>query len=394
MDWNLIDREILVNPRLVEVDRNTLVHRLISSRAYEDLKDHLWILTSGSSGEPKWIALSREAFLSSAASVNRVAEVTSNDRWLNVLPLFHVGGLATQARAWLANSTWVDRSEMNWDPAVFVRTAEEQQTTLTSLVPSQVYDLVQRELTPPPTLRRIFVGGGKLTASTRDRALALGWPLCITYGLTESSSQVGLYFGDQESYAPLPHVEFRIAQDGWIEIKSPALLTGMIDHEGWKDPKVDGWFRCEDLGSLDTEGRLTLIGRASGFIKILGEKVSLTKLQEMVDCGRHEMRLSHTPILWSEPCERKENTLHLVAENELEAQKLVAWYQSKVMPYERIEAIRIIDQIPRTEMGKTPVSQLRQRLAEPHKVVPVSHFESEYPKPETASPTLTAEPAL
>ena len=154
-----------------------------------ELSRHLLFATSGSSGGRKWVALSREALLTSAAMVNRHLSAGVDDRWLMALPDFHVGGMGIGARCYDAGSELVKLSG-KWDPELYYSTMASEDISLSSLVPAQLYDLVQRELRAPQSLRAVLIGGGRLGDAVYERAVELGWPIMETYGMTETCSQV------------------------------------------------------------------------------------------------------------------------------------------------------------------------------------------------------------
>ncbi len=103
-------------------------------RAEERLAGHVLFATSGSGGEPKLVALSKEALMASARMVNAAI---GEGEWFVALPTFHVGGYGMYARAFVAGGR-VTRFEGEWDPKRFGREVEG----IVSLVPTQVYDLV------------------------------------------------------------------------------------------------------------------------------------------------------------------------------------------------------------------------------------------------------------
>ena len=181
---------LLLNPRLDPARAAELARWKASA---PDLADHFWIATSGSSGRPKLVALSREALLASAEAVNRHLESGPSDVWVNVLPLFHVGGLSILARAERSGARVAGNLDTSalppWDPREFLDLLEREKATLTSLVPTQVHDLAARELRPPASLRAVLVGGARLTRDLYQAARGLGWPLLPTYGSTELASQ-------------------------------------------------------------------------------------------------------------------------------------------------------------------------------------------------------------
>ncbi|MDE0119544.1 MAG: AMP-binding protein [Bdellovibrionales bacterium] len=152
------------------------------------LKSHVWLATSGRVCQ-KWVALSKEALLTSAQAVNRHLHVTEKDRWGLCLPLFHVGGLAILARAHLSHSSCFLFSG-KWSASSFLAFLNQNKITLSSLVPAQVYDIVKAQHACPSFLRAVVVGGESLNPILYHAARKLNWPLLPSYGLTECASQV------------------------------------------------------------------------------------------------------------------------------------------------------------------------------------------------------------
>src|SRR2546423_1505125 len=106
IDWESPAAPLLLyNPRMPAAQIEAARRVLLSEYP---LPGHFWVATSGStaqvSGQLKWIALSREAVLASARAVNAHLGSDSRDRWLHVLPEFHVGGLGIDARAHLSGA--------------------------------------------------------------------------------------------------------------------------------------------------------------------------------------------------------------------------------------------------------------------------------------------------
>ncbi|HEX2751219.1 MAG TPA: AMP-binding protein, partial [Verrucomicrobiales bacterium] len=177
----------------------------------------LLFATSGSTGTPALICLTRQAMLANAAAVNAWLDSSRSDIWLRSLPLFHVGGMSIHARAFLSGAQVVCDDE-KWDPDRFVRILEKNGVTLTSLVPAQVHDLAAAGHPAPSSLRAVIVGGGALPGGLWKEARHLGWPLLPSYGLTEASSQVATARPGDETLPPrlelLPCWEGRISGEG------------------------------------------------------------------------------------------------------------------------------------------------------------------------------------
>lgn len=369
MDWESDTCEILLNPRLNHAEQDK-IHRLIQGAP--SLRSHIWLSTSGSSGVAKMAALSKKAILTSALSVNRFLNCSHRDIWLNPLPLFHVGGLGIYARAYLSCSKVVDfhSPQEKWDPIAFHRMASETKTTVSALVPAQVFDLVSLNLKAPESLRSIVVGGGSLHPSLYVKARHLGWKVLPSYGLTECSSQVAT--ASPEHREPhlhiLPHVELRCDKAGRIGIKSEALLTLYAFWSDGKaqycDPKREGWYTTEDLGEI-VGTCLHLKGRETNFIKIGGESVDLNRLEKIFEETRLEIGCNSDAALAILPDERLGHVIHMAITASLasmEAISLQARFNTKVLPFEKIRKSHQVNCIPRSALSKILKHELMKQL--------------------------------
>ena len=136
--------------------------------------------TSGTSGDPSYVCHSRSGLLASANAVNAHIRSLADDVWVCVLPTFHVGGLGVYARGYCSKSK-VYAMGSAWDPHRFRECCVQNGATLSSLVPTQVFDLVRAGIPSPPSLRAVLVGGGLLDEKLEAQARALRWPVLRAY---------------------------------------------------------------------------------------------------------------------------------------------------------------------------------------------------------------------
>lgn len=345
--------------------------------------DGVWIASSGSTGDLKsslkLVALSRSALLSSARAVNQHLQVSSSDIWAQVLPEYHVGGLGIEIRAGLSGARVVKALQNEkWDPVYFLKLVEKQDITLASLVPTQVFDLLQLKRTPPKSLRAILVGGAALSSDLYSEARSAGWPVLPSYGMTEACSTVAAASleslrgspGKFPEFEILSHIEAELGSTSCLLVRGPSLLTGFArwtTEAGnrslvWMDPKTsDGWYETEDICELTPKG-LKVLGRKTEFLKILGEGVSLPKLETVLALILKSYGCSPqiaTIVALAHPRDGWE--LQLVTEQALSAEQahqIFESYNQKVMPFERLRSSRSVLQIPRTDLGKIKKSHL------------------------------------
>ncbi len=359
------------NPRLSDGDL-----KILATLKLPELPAHIWLTSSGTTqtSEIKLLALSKKAFLIAADSSNRHLQVTSQDIWYKNLPDFHVGGLSILARAHLSKTKVVDdyAAGAKWEPQEFLKRITEVGATLISLVPTQIYDLVQAKVKSPSSVRAVLVGGGSLSPEHFVRGRELGWPLLPTYGMTEVCSQIAtarlesLKRNKFPEAIVLDHVETRTGSEGLLELKSESLFTclGFAGSKGLRvdDPKVDGWYRTSDRVDLDIScelaGRKTLrfLGRVSDLVKVNGELVSLSKLQ--VQLNREDS------AVFAKDDERSGARV-CVATTSKEFRKYesaIIDLNQSVAPFERVLGVYFVDELPRTPLGKLKLEQLKRQL--------------------------------
>ena len=338
--------------------KNPCTHQEVETLQGLPLANHVWLQTSGTTTKKKWVALSRDAIFFSATAVNQHLQASKEDVWCLPLPSFHVGGLGVYARAYLTGSNVIPFTG-KWDPVQFVQNVN--QATLTSLVPTQVYDLVSKNLFCPKSLRACIVGGGNLSSSLYYKAKALGWPLLPSYGLTECASQVATAKSvNLPELCPLKHVDVKVDEEGNLWIQSASLLSAYFIEGELIDPKHEGWFRTEDKATL-LEGTLEVLGRGDDFVKILGESVSLPCLQNLLDGVRLALNLHFETVLFSMPDPRQGNRLHLAttAKEAAFIQPLLATYDEMVLPFQRISNVVFLKAIPKSPLNKVLKEKLR-----------------------------------
>lgn len=287
-----------LHPRLTAAERSTLLARAGATQLLDpadiegqpldpppplpdDDRPLAILFTSGSSGTPKGVELSRAAFVASAAASAANLGWRPDDRWLLSLPYAHVGGLSVLTRCLIDRRTVVIAPLPRFEPSEVLATVERERVTLMSLVPTQLDRVLAHDppLAPPPTLRALLLGGAPASASLLRGAAARGWPVLTTYGLTEACSQVATQRPGTPPEAAagsgpcLPGVEVRL-DDGVIALRGPMLLTRYLPAEEY-GPSCDaaGWFRTSDLGRLDEQGHLHVLGRADQVIVSGGEKI-------------------------------------------------------------------------------------------------------------------------
>lgn len=365
LDWGSSESHLFLNPRLPQ-EQVCQLQRVMDYQ--EDYPGHIWLTTSGSSGEIKLVGLSKEAMLASAKAANSHIESNHTDVWYNALPHFHVGGLSIYARAHLSGAKVIESTE-KWSAETFIDHVSYIEPSLVSLVPAQIYDLVMGGHQAPPSLRAVIVGGGALPHTHFVDACNLGWPLLQSYGLTECASQVATGTRLESSLKLLGHVDAKLDNTGCLMIKSPALLTCYAEplkkNIKFTDPKVDGWLTTEDIAELLGDGHLKMLGRKGDFIKIGGESVSMPRLENVLETVKRRRQYIGDLALVAVPDQRLGHVIHLAAEENKSSDLriVVRDFDAHVLPFEKIRQVHLLPYLPRSPLKKLLRAELLQIIA-------------------------------
>jgi O-succinylbenzoic acid--CoA ligase len=217
----------------------------------------LIVATSGSSGRPRFVELSRTAVGAAVSASLRALAAEPGEGWVSCLPLAHIGGLLVVLRGLLGRAPLLFRAPAELEPA--------EGFPFVSIVPTQLV----RALDAGVDLRgyrAMVVGGGGMEAALAARAAAAGARCVVTYGLTQSCGGV-IYDG-----LPLPGVGMRISDAGEVQLGGTTLLRGYRDGSS-PGLTSDGWLPTGDAGWIDDEGRLHVPGRLDDLIVSGGENV-------------------------------------------------------------------------------------------------------------------------
>jgi O-succinylbenzoic acid--CoA ligase len=251
------------------------------------------IQTSGSGGKPKAVMLTQAAVLASCARINRCLGLGPGDEWLCCLPLQHVGGLAIGYRCALAGATLRLQTGLadGFDATAVAADLARGTVTHLSLVPPMLARLLDAGVQPPPSLRVLLLGGQALHSALARRAVAAGWPLYVTYGMSETCSQIATGPYAAEGAAPtrvgpvLAGVELDCARcdkpPRVLRVRGPMLMAGYANPARRPgDGLCDGWLVTSDLGRVDADGALHILGRADDMLVIGGVNVFPVAVEE------------------------------------------------------------------------------------------------------------------
>ena len=409
--WQLGDSK----PRLLIVDGRTRERAMLASKEYPDIRavstealgaaeDFVELLsdveasdvtlqlehradavlaiiyTSGTTGRSKGAMLTVSNFWWSAVGSALNLGNHADDKWLACMPMFHVGGLSILLRSAIYGITAVVHD--GFDEAAVNSAIDDDGVTIVSVVAVMLERMLDQRgrVAYPPTLRCLLVGGGPAPMSLLERCESMSAPVVLTYGLTETCSQVATlspvdaYVRHGSSGKALYPNEIRIASNsgdsstdnaGEILVRGPVVMAGYAGQpDAISRAIIDGWLRTGDIGRLDEDGYLYVLDRRDDLIVTGGENVYPAEVEAVL--------FSHPSIAeagvigvaddkWGQrvvAITRITESTHVVAPD---AAALASWCRARLAAYKIPAEFRFLSgPLPRTASGKLRRSALRE----------------------------------
>jgi long-chain acyl-CoA synthetase len=249
------------------------------------------LYTSGTSGKPKGVPLTRANLLSNAQALIDRAGLKDNEVFLGVMPMYHAFGLTGSLVMPLLLGCEVTY-QPSFHPARTAAVIAERKVTVFIGVPP-FFGLLARGRGHDEGLRgvRLPVSGGEaLPAAYRDAyRQRFGRDVLEGYGLTETSPVIAVNLPNENRPGtvgkPLPNVQVRIAgEDGEIQVRGPSVMKGYHNRpeETARAFTADGWFRTGDMGRIDADGYLSITGRIKELIIRGGEKIMPREVEDVL----------------------------------------------------------------------------------------------------------------
>lgn len=321
--------------------------------------------TSGSTGSEKFVVHSYDAIKTSCLSVNDWVNVKENEISLSPISMNHMGGFSVLARSIFARQSGFRAMEA-WDINEFYKEVEENNVNIVSLVPSQIYEIIQLRIKCPKYLRVAFVGGSELKDEIYFEALKLGWPLLRTFGSSECASQVfteSLGVQDRTKSKPelLSHWIAELEdKSSRLILSGPSLFKGYLylRGSGVEVSKINldesQGYKTEDVVDIRDRKLVEFKGRVNDFIKVSATLVNMKKLRDEFTQLLNSTGLDSNKIFFSELQDLKSQNQIVVfftlAYFEI-LPMIEEWNQQQPAAH-RIKSVYCVDEIPRSEIGK------------------------------------------
>lgn len=331
--------------------------------------------SSGTTGLPKGVMLSHKNLVVNACQSIATAQITSADRMLSFIPLYHIYGIMLMGCAAMAGARLVLMER--FEPGAWLRLLQEQRATIVYSVPrvlAVIADWPGVKDYDFHTVRFNQCGAAPVPPALARRFEEMtGIPVMTSYGLTEASpgthsnpvynprlikvETVGLPIHDtQQKIVDIETGtrELGPGEEGELIIKGPQVMQGY-----WKAPEAtaealrDGWLYTGDIGWRDEMGYVTITDRKKEMIKYKGFSIAPAQIEALL--------LEHPAVADVAVVARTDEAAGEIPKafvvlqqgyDNLAADELMAWANGKLASYKNVREIAYIETIPRNPSGK------------------------------------------
>lgn len=324
----------------------------------------LVLQTSGSTGQPKGVALSHANLAGNYDPTARWIGISRDDTILLALPVFNTYALNQGINLMIASGATL-RLLRRFDVEAVAAALDKHLPTFIPLVPTMVTRLRQAGVRHEAPIT-VFVGA----APSPTRLAADVWAvfpaarLLTGYGLTEASAivtmqEVGhagvLSDGSATVGRPLPGVDVRIdaasGETGEVLVRGPGVLAGYVGASE-PPPLEDGWLRTGDLGTIDEDGRLSISGRSRELIIRGGQNVYPTEVEQALCAHPAVLEASVFGLTDPELGEVPAAAIVLRRGHEAEPEAIRDWLVPRLASFKRPVLLMQVEELPRTATGK------------------------------------------
>lgn len=357
--------------RVVSVDEPTAGATAVGSLPTESVDVPSWrpdatqvlLPTSGTTGEPKVVALTTGNLLYSAAASSWHLGVLPSDRWYCVLPMSHMGGLAPVYRSVLYGTAVVVTGSGEFDAPRALDEMRTHDVTAVSLVPATFSRLLDAGEVPD-SLRFVLLGGAPASEALVERALDRGVQVCPTYGTTETASQVATVRPGEAAAAPgsvghpLLFVDVTIVDEDGSPVQpgDPGQLvvsgaTVSPGYYGAPDATDEAFgprgFHTGDVGYRDAAGRIHVVDRLDDRIVTGGENVDPAEVAEVL----REHPAVEDAFVTGLPDETYGQRVAAVVAGDVTPAELDSHARTSLAAFKRPREWAVVDELPRTVSG-------------------------------------------
>lgn len=326
---------------------------IIASGNHHQHRGQIMIPTGGTAGQLKFAIHTPATLTAAVQGFQEFYQVEAIDSYCT-LPLHHVSGLMQLWRSLITGGqlllpTKPQRFSQSPPPHFFI-----------SLVPTQLQRLLPTKAEWLRQFRAVLVGGASVWPDLLDLARQAQIPLSLSYGMTETAAMVAalkpqdFLAGINTSGQVLPHVQLQIQADDRIAVRSKAVMLGYY-------PQIStaGYWLTDDLGMVDQQGYLQILGRDNHKIITGGEKVFPAEVEAII---RSTGLVTDVYVLGVPDQEWGERVVAVYV-GEVEANNIQTAIQGQLSGFKQPKTWVVVPELPRNSQEKVDRSQILKLLA-------------------------------
>jgi acyl-CoA synthetase (AMP-forming)/AMP-acid ligase II len=345
--------------------------------------DLLFIMyTSGTTGPPKGVMHTHSTVMWAIQTIGTTADFHVHDRFLNSLPMFHVGALTPSLCVTYRGLTLVVMR--SFDPTDAWKQIRDERITTTLLVPAMlqfmlgVYDAEQHDAS---TLRWVMSGAAPVPLELIKTYESMGIEIHQVYGLTETCGPACLITGNDalaragSTGRSFFHTDVRVVREdgsdcdpgehGEVLVRGPHIMAGYWNRpDATAETIVDGWLRTGDVATMDADGYVTIVDRTKDMLISGGENVYPAEIENVL---LGHPAITDAAVIGVPSARWGESPLAVVvaAAPDLSAEDVMAHTRGKLAPFKTVKKVEFVTEIPRNPSGKILKRELRERFPEP-----------------------------
>ncbi|NRA99431.1 MAG: AMP-binding protein [Rhodobacteraceae bacterium] len=338
------------------------------------------LYTSGTTGKPKGAMLTNRNLISNAQVLTALWQFTDNDVLLHALPIFHTHGLFVAMNVALASGATV-RFMQTFNPDVIIE--EMPRATTMMGVPTFYTRLLAHDGFDQDVAghMRLFVSGSAplLAETHKEFEVRTGLRILERYGMTETNMITSNpYKGERRAGTvgmPLEGVEVSITDPvsgtpldqgarGMIEVRGPNVFAGYwrMPEKTAEEKRGNGFFITGDLGEIDGDGYLSIVGRAKDLIISGGYNIYPKEIELILD---DMPNVIESAVVGVPHADMGEGVIAvLAASNGVDVAQIEAQIKTMVAGFKRPRRFYVVESLPRNTMGKVQKNALRDQFGD------------------------------
>jgi 4-coumarate--CoA ligase len=337
--------------------------------------------SSGTTGLNKGVMLTHRNLVANVAQVLAGADIREDEKFIAVLPFFHIYGMQVLMNTGLRAGVTVITMP-RFDLAEFLRLHQDYGITRSFVAPPIVVALAKHPMVDDydlSKLEQVFSGAAPLSAELSLEAGArLGCEVVQGYGMTETSpvthltppgkfkpGSVGVGAPNTETriVEPVTGADLGVGEDGEVCVRGPQVMLGYLNNQAATDAMIDrdGWLHTGDIGHVDADGHLFVVDRLKELIKYKGFQVPPAELEALLlthpavadaaVVGQPDEEAGEVPVAY----------VVLRPGSEATEEEIAAFVAGQVAHYKQVRKVVLTDAIPKSASGKI----LRRLLRNP-----------------------------